>query len=154
MVILGLDCATKTGWSLYDTISKTVIESGVEDFKKKRGESNGMVFIKFRKWISDMLTFAPQIGLVIYEQAHHKGGAATNLLVGLTTRVEEACDEHEIQYSTVRTTTLKLEMTGHGNAGKPEMISASEKFLGRRPIDDNEADAVLISVYGAKMYGA
>ena len=46
MRILALDLATKTGWALWDGAR---IESGVQDFTKGRGESNGMLLLKFNK---------------------------------------------------------------------------------------------------------
>ena len=41
-----------------------------------------------RKW---------QIGLVVYEQAHHSGGAATEICVNLTGRVQEISEDAGIE---------------------------------------------------------
>lgn len=150
MVVLGLDTATKTGWAFYDSKTKRVIESGVQDFSKKRGESNGLVFLRFRKWIASTIQQGAE--LVAYEQAHHRGGAATELCVNLTGRVQEACAALHIECATVRTMTLKKFATGKGNAGKPEMIAAAHPVIGRPPIDDNEADAVHVARWAAEEY--
>lgn len=151
MIILALDCATKTGWSLY--IDGKLTESGVQDFKKKRGETNGMLFLKFRKWLQDMYNmYVPD--LIVYEQATHRGGAATEICANLTGRVQEIAASWDLNCSQVRPTELKKFATGKGNAGKAEMIYAAGKILGREPIDDNEADAVLIGQWAIEEFGA
>jgi len=151
MLIFGIDTGTRTGWSFYDSKKQKVIESGVMDFSKKRGESNGMMFLRFRKWLRDMiLDYGP--GLIAYEQAHHRGGAATEIGVNLTGRVQEVAEEYVVPCATVHTATLKKFATGKGNAGKLAMIEAAKSFLGREPIDDNEADAVHISRWAAEEY--
>jgi len=40
MKILALDTATKTRWAIFDSAAGKIIESGVQDFAKRRGESN------------------------------------------------------------------------------------------------------------------
>jgi len=149
-LILGLDVATKTGWTLMR--EGKVYESGVQDFSKRRGESNGAMFLRFRNWINYLIKNNP-IECVIYEQAHHRGGAATEICVNLTGRVQEACAEHGIEYATVHTSTLKKWACGHGKADKGQMMARAVTYLGRKPIDDNEADACLIAAYGFEEYG-
>ena len=153
MLILGLDCASKTGWSLYDSDLKKTLESGVQDFTKKRGESNGLLFLKFRRWLDDLIQMNPEISMIAYEQAHHRGGAATEICVNLVGRAQEVAAQYGILTAPVRTNTLKLFATGHGNADKGMMIEAAGKVLGRKPIDDNEADATMISIWCAVEYG-
>jgi len=153
MLILGIDSGTKTGWCLYDGIRKKIIESGVEDFSKKRGEGNGMLFLKFRVWIKKIIHCADdKLSLIIYEQAHHRGGFATELCVNLTGRIQEEAEAAGITCATVPTSTLKKWATGKGNAGKGEMLAYAKKVLGRNPIDDNEADAVALAEYGNNQY--
>lgn len=144
MNILGLDTATKTGWALMS--NGRLIESGVMDFSKRRGEGNGIVFLRFRKWLHGMVAAAEMGGpdIIAYEQAHFRG-AGTELLVGLQTRCQEVAAEVGIESIGVHTGTLKKWATGKGNAGKGDMIKEAEKVLGRAPQDDNEADAVLIA---------
>ena len=152
--ILGLDCATKTGWCLLGADGKP-IESGVQDFSKRRGESNGLVFLRFRKWLTELIQALPmKPGLVPYERAHFRGGAATELCVGLQTRVQEVCAELGIESAPVPTMTLKKSATGSGKAGKDAMIETARAILGREPIDDNEADAVHVASWAFKEYGS
>jgi Holliday junction resolvasome RuvABC endonuclease subunit len=153
MKILALDCSTKTGWALLDENGR-IIESGVQSFDKRRGESNGLVFLRFRSWLSKLIEFLPGgVGLLVYERAHMRGGAATELCVGMQTRVQEAAAERQIESLPVPSTTLKKWATGNGRAGKLEMIQACRQHLGRPPEDDNEADAVLLAVYAHAEYG-
>jgi Holliday junction resolvasome RuvABC endonuclease subunit len=150
-MILAIDPATKTGWAMLQ--DGKIIESGVEDFSKKRGESNGSMFFRFRRWLSDILENGLSIKLVVYEQSHHRGGASTEIGVNLTGRIQECCTIYGIEYATVRTTTLKKFFAGRGNAEKVEMIAKAKEILGRAPIDDNEADAVALALWGQSEYG-
>jgi hypothetical protein len=93
-VILSLDCATKTGWALIE--KGMVYESGMQDFSKKRGESNGIMFIKFRRWLAGML-YDNKADFVIYEQSGvFRSGAASEIALNLTGRVQEICEQHFI----------------------------------------------------------
>jgi len=81
--ILALDMATKTGWAT--NINKT---SGVQTFDVRRGESPGMRFLRCRGWLNEMAQLLGSIDLIAYEQAHHRGGAATACCVGLVSTVQ------------------------------------------------------------------
>lgn len=148
-MILGLDCATKIGWAFCE--NGKIVESGVQDFTKKRGDSNGMLFLRFRSWLANFLS-TYKIDLVCYEQAHHRGGAATEICVNLTGRVQEECTIHNVEFTTVHTGTLKKFAMGSGSAKKPEIMAEAEKIIGRPPIDDNEADAIFISLWAFNEY--
>jgi len=55
---------------------------------------NGILFLKTRKWMQDMLQrhvipYGDAENIVVYEQAHFRGGAATELCVGLQTRAQD-----------------------------------------------------------------
>jgi hypothetical protein len=143
MNILALDLATKTGWS-------TNIHGrrfGITEFVLKRGESPGMRFLRCRAWLNEMWRLLDQqIEIMVYEQAHHRGGAATAVCVGLITEVQAFAAEHDIELMSVHTATLKKFSTGSGRASKQEMIKAAEQ-RGWNPQDDNEADACLLLEY-------
>ncbi len=149
MRILAIDAATKTGWALWHG---KLVESGVEDFSKRRGESNGSMFLRFRTWLKHILQ-EQSINFVVYEQSHHRGGAATEIGVNLTGRVQEVCAELKIEFVAVHTATLKKWATGHGKADKTVMMARAHPILEREPIDDNEADAALMSKWAAENYG-
>ena len=125
MTIISLDCATVTGWAIWR--DGRCIESGVQDFSKKRGESNGLLFLRFRKWLMDLIETAGPAQILAYEQAHHRGGAATEICVNLTGRVQEIAQQEGAECASVPTMTLKKWATGHGNADKSAMIVAAKR---------------------------
>ncbi len=138
MNVLAVDIATKTGWAT--NINRT---SGVQVFDVKRGESPGMRFLRCRGWLSEMLSLLGGIDVIAYEQAHHRGGAATACCVGLVSTVQAFAAEHGIELMAVHTGELKRWATGKGNAGKPAMIEAA-RARGWHSVDDNGADAQLL----------
>lgn len=149
MKILALDAATKTGWCILK--NGKIFESGTQDFSKKRGESNGAVFFRFRNWLNSIL--GTGIDFVTYEMAHHRGGSATEICVNLTGRIQEACAERDMEFTAIHSATLKKWATGRGNADKADMMKVAAEHLGRQPIDDNEADAVLLALMTNEEYG-
>jgi len=157
--ILALDCATSTGWAIGDhaTSTKTtlLVEFGTQTFDLRRGESPGMRFLRFNKWLDELWQQAGPFELLRYERAHHRGGAATELCVGFVTRAIEAAAKHGAEYEGVPTTTLKKAVTGRGNADKEEVRSAmlvywsAELTRLRRTIANyDEADALALLAYG------
>ena len=149
MNLFALDIATKTGWATNIHGKR----SGVTEFAIKRGESPGMRFLRCRAWLNEMWELLnPKIQLIVYEQAHHRGGAATAVCVGLSTEVQAFAAEHDIEIMPVHTATLKKFATGSGRAGKLDMIRAAEA-RGWDPQDDNEADAALLLEYAFNELG-
>jgi len=152
--ILALDLATSTGWALSDR--NGVITSGVQTFDLKRGESAGMRFLRFRKWIKEVMALGElgkqfndrNPGLIGYEQAHHRGGASTQLCVGMCTDVLAEAALYGLDHVAVHTASLKKFSTGKGKASKEEMIAkAKEIYPQIEIIDDNHADALLLLNY-------
>lgn len=151
-MILGLDMATKTGWCLMDFQGK-VIASGVQDFSKRRGESNGLMFLRFRNWLYDSFNHSTKITIVAYERAHMRGGAATEVCMGLQTHAQSFSADVGAEMAPVPTTTLKKWATGSGRADKDAMKYRAASFIGRDPVDDNEADAILVAAWAWGEYG-
>lgn len=122
----------------------------LSDVKKKQAE------LAIGAKISNMRRFSgiQERNLIVYELAHHRGGAATEICVNLTGRVQEFATLYCIECAAVHTGTLKKWATGFGNAGKGEMMDRAAEILGRPPMDDNEADAVLMGMYAVDEYGA
>jgi Holliday junction resolvasome RuvABC endonuclease subunit len=148
MRVLSLDLATRTGWAAWNGIRR---ESGYVDFDLKRGESPGTRFIRFNRWLLDILvTVDPE--LVVYEKAFGlmKSGAAAEIALGLATRVMEACDKREppIPYLPIHGSTLKKWTVGHGRASKSEMVAAvARRFSGELNADEDETDAIALLCY-------
>ena len=157
MRILGLDCGLKTGWCIFE--KGKVVESGVEDFKPRRGSSNGMLFLEYRRWLSMIMLPKPgqetkkkAFDLIVYEQSHMRGAAPTELQVNMTGRVQEIAAGMKIDFVPVHTATLKKSATDKGKASKEDMKKAASRILGRVCESDDEADAVLLAQYGWDEY--
>lgn len=143
MKVLSLDLATRTGWAS----NANGRRSGTVEFQLKRGESPGMRFLRCRAWLSEMLELVGgHADVIVYEQAHHRGGAATAVCVGLVTEVQAFAAEHDIELMPVHTGSLKKWATGKGNASKEDMTAAA-RIRGWDVEDDNEADAALLLDY-------
>jgi len=158
--VLALDLSTLTGWALLDRNGR--ILSGVQSFPLNRGESKGMRFLRFRKWLKDVLTMGElgtqfskdTPGLIIWEQAHHRGGASTELCVGLVTDVLAEAALYGLEHMSVHSATLKKFATGKGKSSKEEMIiKAKESYPDVEILDDNHADALLMLRYGLTELG-
>lgn len=152
MNILALDCATKTGWAMLFDGS---ITSGVVNFKKRKGESNGVIFHHFAEWlkvITPSPIIQPSFNLIVYEETHLRG-AGSRLLVGMTALVMLHATNIGAECMSVHTGTLKKATTGYGNADKGAMKDWFWRTIGREPIDDNEADAMALLEYAITNYG-
>jgi len=149
MNILSLDMATKTGWA--SNIHGR--RSGVVEFALKRGESVGMRFLRCRAWLKEMWKLLEgHIEVIAFEQAHHRGGAATACCVGLVTEALAFAAEHSIETMPIHTASLKKFATGNGRASKDEMVQAARQ-RGWNPVDHNEADAILLLEFALKELG-
>jgi Holliday junction resolvasome RuvABC endonuclease subunit len=149
MNILAIDCGTKTGWASW---SNGHLESGVHEFNIGRGESPGLRFLRFRSWLVDMLTMT-EPDLVVYEQAHLRGGHAVDLLVGMTSRIQEECAGRRIEYGACHSATLKKFATGSGRAEKAAMKEFAARTWGKQPQDDNEGDALCLLAWAKQTLG-
>lgn len=133
--LLALDLATRTGWA------HSSGASGVQDFSPRRGDSPGMRWLEFKAWLCRILDSAPA-DVIAYEQAHHRGGAATHVAHSLISCVEQVAAERGIQLTNRHTATIKKHALGTGRGDKSEMVEAAKR---RWPdiefIDDNQADA-------------
>lgn len=146
MNILALDLATRTGWA------HTCGESGVQDFSPRRGDSPGMKWLAVRAWLARIADMAP-FDLIAYEQAHHRGGAATHSAHAMIGIIEAFAAERQIEITSRHTGTIKKYATGKGNADKAVMLEAARSRWGR-VIDDNHADALwLLSLVTSEMEG-
>jgi len=154
--VLALDLGTKTGWALSEGGR---IESGVQTFDVKRGESPGMRFLRFNRWLDEThavyhraaLALGKESGrldLIVYEQTHNRGGAATEVAAGFATRVQEFCARLSIEHAAVHSATLKKFTTGSGRGDKAGMFAAAlaHGWITGQP-DDNEVDAVCLLHY-------
>jgi Holliday junction resolvasome RuvABC endonuclease subunit len=145
--ILGLDLALTTGWAR--VVNGRVYESGVIDWRAHRagdGRHNGHAFAALYDWLDENTRDHTQI---VYELAHHRGGPATRLACGWQAVVQMfAARRGILPPMTVATMTLKRFATGSGRADKHAVKAWAAQHLGRAPVDDNEADAVAVALWG------
>jgi len=147
--LLALDLGSHCGWA---TFFDGIRHSGVETFDLRRGESPGMRFLRFHRWLVDL----PKPELCLFEQAHHRGGFSTAVALGFQAHLLSWCAQNGIEHQPIHTATLKKWLTGHGHAGKPDMIAGvcRRGFHLAGPhdpcsgLDDNEADALALLAYG------
>lgn len=137
--VLALDFGGKTGWAIGTPAS---YDSGVVDIRPRRGESCGMRYVRIRSHLNAMLSAYPRLSAICYEQAHHRGGAATEYALGCIATMQAWCADHSIEHWSEHSSKIKIAATGNGNAPKDAVMAAVIEKLNRRPGDDNEADAI------------
>ena len=140
--LLALDLGTHTGWALHQLDS--TITSGTVHFKPQRFEGGGMRFLRFKRWLADVLTTSGHITAVYFEEVRrHAGVDAAHAYGGFMAHLTAWCEHHNIPYQGVPVGTIKKHATGKGNAGKDEVIAAM-RVKGHPVTDDNEADALAL----------
>lgn len=153
MNILALDLGTKTGWAL--SVGKD-IASGEQEFKPVRFEGGGMRYLKFVRWLNDLVPV--EVGakmLLVFEEVRNHGMAgidAAHAYGGFMATLTQWCEVRQIPYMGVPVGTIKQFATGKGNAGKPEVIKAM-KAKGHKHLTDktdNEADALALMYWAMK----
>lgn len=142
---LALDLGLKTGWAY--NLGKEIV-SGVWELSETKYSGGGFRFVRFRKNLN-VLHAAQPIGQVYYEAVRrHEGVDAAHAYGGFMSHLQAWCEEHEpvIPYEGIPVQTIKLFITGRGNAKKDDVIHAVED-RGYHPKDDNEADAIALNLY-------
>lgn len=143
--ILALDLGTTTGWAVNEN---GVITSGVSTFKPGRFEGGGFRFIRFSRWLTEMLSGLSSCDIVLFEEVRrHLSTDAAHCYGGLMAHLTAACDLNGVPYQGVPVQTIKKHATGRGNAKKPDIIAAMVQ-KGHKPKDDNEADALALLHWG------
>ncbi len=112
-----------------------------------------MRYLRFRRWLDEVLaTTAPSSGVsgldaVYFEEVRrHLGVDAAHAYGGFLATLTSWCEHQKIPYQGVPVGTIKRPVTGKGNAGKSEMVSAM-RSRGYVVADDNEADALAVLVW-------
>ena len=140
--MLCLDLGSKTGWALRQVDGQ--ITSGTVEFKAGRFEGGGMVFLRFKGWLDEVLAFAEPLEAVYFEEVRsHAGTTAAHVYGGFLAHLTAWCEKRKIPYQGIPVGTIKKHATGKGNARKQAVINAM-KAKGHHPADDNEADSLAI----------
>lgn len=145
MRILALDLGTTTGWAM-DGVS------GFVSFKNGRYEGGGMRYLRFLRWLQDMLDMG--VDAVVFEEVRrHQGTDAAHVYGGLLGQLTALCEEVGVPYQGVPVGTIKRFATGKGNANKAAMIAAARE-QGEQITDDNQADAYWLHRYAvSELFG-
>jgi len=143
--VLGLDLAKLTGYCVSDG---THFESGVWDFGSIRdavkSRHNGHMF----EALLNELDKIHNLDAIVYERAHHRGGAATRIALGLVSVTLMYAAQYGIRVFDVHTATLKKWATGDYRAGKLAMMAFASEKTGREITSDDEGDAICVAEYG------
>ena len=153
--VLALDLATATGWALRDQSS--TITGGVQTFPLRRGESPGMRWLRFRRWLREVLELGEMKGRgVVACELPLAGGRGARMGIGreLSTIVEEEAAAQGIETTGIYPSSLKKWATGKGNAPKGAMLEAARRRYPDLDItDDNHADALLVLAWALEEIG-
>lgn len=145
MSILALDLGTNCGFALLHPTGLTVSGTWDLSVNKKRMESAGMRYVRFREHLN-MMSKNNGVSQVYFEEVRrHAGTTAAHVYGGLLAILLAWCTENGIEYQSVPVGEIKRAWTGKGNADKDAMIAEARK-RGYDPVDDNEADAIAILV--------
>ena len=143
--ILALDLATLTGWAVRDR--RGIIICGTQSFKPQRFEGGGMRFLRFQRWLNELISpgrSANLVDFIVFEEVRrHLGVDAAHVYGGFMAQLTATCEQRNIPYEGVPVGTIKRHATGKGNASKGLVIAAM-RALGHDPSDDNEADALAL----------
>lgn len=141
MTLLALDLGTTTGWAL--NMGKTMY-SGTMSFQPKRFEGGGMRFLRFRRWLDEMLKAYKLTELVFEEVRAHSGVDAAHCYGGFLATLSCWCEDNNVPFSAVPVQAIKTYATGKGNANKAAVLTAVRKRWDNTVTDDNQADAIAL----------
>ncbi|WP_045770429.1 crossover junction endodeoxyribonuclease RuvC, partial [Xanthomonas albilineans] len=111
--ILALDLGTRTGWALQHCDG--TITSGTEPFTPQRFEGGGMRFLRFKRWLNEVLSTTNPIHTVYFEEVRrHAGVDAAHAYGGFMGHLTAWCEHHQIPYQGVPVGTIKKHATGKG----------------------------------------
>ena len=140
---LDLGSITGIGWSEDGTVSSS--RSEAVSFKPARGESHGVRFMRFRRWLADTID-EPEASIVFYEWVHpatHRSAYATQAYCGFLSILEAFCEERNIAYMGLGVAEIKKHATNNGNASKAKMLASAYSKFGALDSED-AADALWV----------
>ena len=137
--VLSVGLEIVTGWALrwsgYDIVS------GVEDLRSRRTESDGMPYLRFRRWLSGAKRLAGgNIDLVVYGSKVR----ATRVYYGFEAMLMAWCEHHGIPYRGMPGGLFKKHATGKYNASNVALMKAIRRRHILSPATDSEAEALAL----------
>lgn len=151
MRILAIDPGSQCGFAV---IGPGGIEvSGIWNLAPARGESPGARYLRLLGHLQEVKQAFPDLRLVAYEQAHQRGGAATEYAFGCATHIQSWCAEHQVDHASFHSATIKKWATGKGNAPKDEMVRIGQQKFQPTTKTNDEIDALWIAHLAWVQYG-
>lgn len=135
MRILAIDQATKSGWCAGPGIW------GLWNFKTKKDEDNGMILVRLRTKLTEMID-DHKVEMVVYERIASRFATQAIFAAKLVAVIELVCKDKGIPYAPLSAAEIKKFGAGHGKASKEEMVEAAREKYGYDGHDDNIADAI------------
>lgn len=146
-MILGIDLGSKTGWSLIKEGKR--ISSGTE---KLQGKELADRFLYSQEFFGSLIE-NPGLEAVYFEHVRRfMSSQAALVYCGLLAILMCQCQNRGIPFISLSPTEIKKYATGSGKASKEEMTEAATNLTGHKPIDDNEADAIIIGLLGYNQF--
>lgn len=145
--ILALDLGTKTGWAIQTRDGRRMC--GTESFTPRASWSPGQRGLRFRAWLSEMITKHDVHGIWYEIVYRHVGTQAAHLYGAFEMLLHMAADSHRLTVGSVGVATIKKHAAGSGRAKKGDMITAM-KAKGWMVDSDNAADAAAILEYAVE----
>lgn len=159
MRILGIDHATRTGWSVLE--NGVCVKTGFF-YLIKEGEER---LLEYKRKIDKLIDEVKPDKIAMELPEHQRNGKVLRYLVGLYSMNKLSALEHEIRAYEINPTTMKKFITGNGRAKKGEVLRALvdlygvEEDLITKPIvntkgqvrdfyyDESDATALAIFLY-------
>ena len=139
MNILAIDPGTHCGFA--NSYAKE--SSGVWELLPKRIEGPGIRYLRFKKYLIQMLAYGAE--LVIFEEVRkHMGTAAAHVYGGIVAVLMSTCEDMGIPYSSCPVGVWKKAVVGKGNAKKATIRSYVQAHFKSDCISFDEADAICI----------
>lgn len=145
MNVVALDLGSTTGWA---TSCDGVVDSGSKSFALTRFEGRGMQYLKFKRFLGQLVVACKPDLIALEEVRRHLGVDAAHAYGGYLAHVASLCEELDVPHTGIPVGTIKKHATGKGNANKEGMIEAAKLAYPRQDIiDDNQADALMLLSY-------
>lgn len=140
-ITLAVDLGTQFGFAV--TRPDGRIESGSVSLHPRKGEGDGMRFVKLNRWLVEAKNCHDFTEVVFEDVKRHVGVQAAHAYGGYKAILQAFCERHQIAYEGIGVGVIKKRFTGNGAAKKEDVIARC-RALGFKPLDDNEADALAI----------
>jgi len=138
MNILALDLGVSFGYAHRGGSGTIKLKKG----KSKVGGAPDPRYAEFQDWLIGALRLY-EIQHVVFENVrHHSGTLASHMWGGWHAILHIECHAFGITLEGITVQDIKQRATGKGNASKNEMMAAALNRLGKKVINDDEADAL------------